>query len=327
MGGDEVKKLWIIMIIIIILLMTTCCFGITEAEVQEVVNNQGKEVVTGNLFIWFLCAIAFLKISQKIDSIMNTMGLNVGRTGSSLLGETMLVTRALMGGTKTLGKVISSGGMKFSGTSKLGSMAGGIGLVEKKFATSVANNLVSTSGESSMTGFGAKMYTSSLGETGGFASKVIGSIAHGKASENGVIKGSRAIEAFSSYIPQTQSSMNIANSSNISMDASSGDTINADEIFDNQPIYSGIEIGGGRITGYEELGDNSREFVMYSSEKYLKPEGEYQSITSNDGAVWYKQYAEPMIKKIPLSEENGRVNYSEKIEHRLPKSPGLIDRV
>lgn len=302
----------------------TYSFGVTEAEVQEIVNEQGAEAVTGNLFIWFLCAIAFLKVSQKIDNIMNTLGLNVGRTGGSFIGEAMIITRSLIGGGRAMGHAATNAGMKFSSVSKLGAMAGALGFIEKKFGTGVANDLVSS--ESNISGFGGKMYSSSLGEPGGFASKVIGSVAHGRASENGVIKGDRAIEAFSSYIPQAQHSMNIANSSSVNVEANSGDTINADEIFDKQPVYSDIEIGGGRITGYEDMGSGSKEFVMYSSEKYLKPEGEYQAITSNDGATWYKQYAEPTIKKIPTAEENGRVKYTEKIEHKLPRTPGIIDR-
>ena len=32
---------------------------LTEAQVEEAVAEQGKEAVTGNVFIWFLCAIAF----------------------------------------------------------------------------------------------------------------------------------------------------------------------------------------------------------------------------------------------------------------------------
>ena len=120
--------------------------------------------------------------------------------------------------------------------------------------------------------------------------------------------------------------MNIANSSSVNLDASSGETINADDLFDRQPVYTDIEIGGGRITGYEDVGDGSKEFVMYSAEKYLKPEGNFESITSNDGSMWYKQYAEPTIKKIPLAEENGRVTYTETIEHKLPKKPGIVDR-
>jgi len=307
-----------------LLLNITYCFGVTEAEVQEAVNAQGKDAVAGNLFIWFLCAIAFLKVSQKIDSVMSTLGLNVGKTGDSLIGEAMIITKSIISGGKAMGHVATNGGMKFSSVSKLGAMAGGLGFIEKKFGIGVANDLVSSN--SNISGFGGKMYTSSLGEPGGFANKVIGNVANGKISDNGVIKGDRAIEAFSSYIPTSQQNMNIANSNNISLDASSGDTINADEIFDSQPIYSDIEIGGGRITGYENLGDGSKEFVMYSSEKYLKPEGDFESVVSNDGTTWYKQYSEPTIKRVPTSEQNGKVNYTETIEHKLPKKPEIIDR-
>ena len=35
-------------------------FAITEAEVQAQVAAAGRETVTGNVFIWFLCAVAFL---------------------------------------------------------------------------------------------------------------------------------------------------------------------------------------------------------------------------------------------------------------------------
>ena len=58
---------------------------LTEAQVEEAVAEQGKEAVTGNVFIWFLCAIAFLKVSQKIDSFMASLGINVGNTGGNMM--------------------------------------------------------------------------------------------------------------------------------------------------------------------------------------------------------------------------------------------------
>ena len=44
-------------------------FAVTESDVEAV----GKETAAGNVFIWFLCAIAFLKISQKIDSFLSSL--------------------------------------------------------------------------------------------------------------------------------------------------------------------------------------------------------------------------------------------------------------
>lgn len=53
---------------VMFLLCTVPAFALTESEVQDQVNSAGRESVTGNVWVWFLCAIAFLKVSQKIDS-------------------------------------------------------------------------------------------------------------------------------------------------------------------------------------------------------------------------------------------------------------------
>ena len=52
-------------IVMMVSLTTVPAFALTESEVQDQVNAVGKEAVTGNIFVWFLCAIAFLKVSQK----------------------------------------------------------------------------------------------------------------------------------------------------------------------------------------------------------------------------------------------------------------------
>ena len=64
-------------------------FAISEADVQAQVDSVGRETVTGNVLIWFLCAIGFLKAAQKIDSFMASLGVNVGHTGGSMLAETV----------------------------------------------------------------------------------------------------------------------------------------------------------------------------------------------------------------------------------------------
>lgn len=55
-------------------------FAIDESEVEAAVNATSRETVTGNVLIWFLCAVAFLKVSQKIDSFMSSLGVNVMST-------------------------------------------------------------------------------------------------------------------------------------------------------------------------------------------------------------------------------------------------------
>ena len=75
--------------------------AISESDVQTQVDAVGKEAVSGNVFIWFLCAIGFLKVGQKIDSFLSSLGVNVGHTGGSMLAEAMIAARGI-GGIKNL---------------------------------------------------------------------------------------------------------------------------------------------------------------------------------------------------------------------------------
>ena len=65
--------------------------AISESDVQTQVDAVGKEAVSGNVFIWFLCAIGFLKVGQKIDSFLSSLGVNVGHTGGSMLAEAITI--------------------------------------------------------------------------------------------------------------------------------------------------------------------------------------------------------------------------------------------
>ena len=91
------KKILIITLTLLMVfsLCSVSVLAVTEGEVQSQVAAQGKEKVTGNIFVWFLCAIAFLKVSQKIDSFMSSLGINVGHTGGSMLGELMIAFRGI----------------------------------------------------------------------------------------------------------------------------------------------------------------------------------------------------------------------------------------
>lgn len=101
-------------------LLCAPAFALTEAEVEAQVSASSKEAVTGNVLIWFLCAVAFLKVSQKIDSFMASMGVNVGRTGGSLMAEAMIAARGVSMIAKAGGHVMGgfgrSGGGSASGS-------------------------------------------------------------------------------------------------------------------------------------------------------------------------------------------------------------------
>lgn len=48
-------------------------FALEESDVEAAVSSSSREAVTGNVLVWFLCAVGFLKVSQKIDSFMASM--------------------------------------------------------------------------------------------------------------------------------------------------------------------------------------------------------------------------------------------------------------
>ena len=108
------------LILLLIIVLTVPAFAITEAEVEAQVSATSRETVTGNVLIWFLCAIGFLKVSQKIDSFMASLGVNVGHTGGSMLAEAMIATRGV---AKIAGAF--GGGVRHSGGGSLGGASPG----------------------------------------------------------------------------------------------------------------------------------------------------------------------------------------------------------
>ena len=95
----RLKKILFLALMVTALSCLFCqpAFAISEEEVQAQVDAVGKEAVSGNVLIWFMCAIGFLKVSQKIDSFMASLGVNVGHTGGSMLAEAMIAARGFSG--------------------------------------------------------------------------------------------------------------------------------------------------------------------------------------------------------------------------------------
>lgn len=177
-------------------------FAVSESDVQNAVASQGKETVSGNLFVWFLCAIAFLKVSTKIDSIMQAMGLGVGRAPGSLLAEAFMALRGLQAGIAVMtGKVPTPSGKPGNNTSPSPLSGGLAGAVSQKLETDTAQTMSGVRDGGFTSGLGASLYKSTLGQDGEFASRVIGSIATGQTA--GLIQGEAAEEAMQGYFAGT----------------------------------------------------------------------------------------------------------------------------
>lgn len=118
-------------------------FAISDADVQAQVDSVGRETVTGNVLIWFLCAIGFLKAAQKIDSFMASLGVNVGHTGGSMLAEALIAARGVGTVAGAMGHSLGSGGGHRGGGGGAAASAGGffkgglVGMAKRK-ATSEA---------------------------------------------------------------------------------------------------------------------------------------------------------------------------------------------
>lgn len=281
-------------------------FAVTEAEVQQQVNAIGKEGVTGNVFIWFLCAIGFLKVSQKIDSFMSSLGINVGHTGGSMLAEAMIAAKGIAsvksfggghGGGSRSGS--SSGGVAGSGTLK-GGLAG---VVSRSFHHGAVKNATDSGGG----GLGGKAFASSMSKGGGFANRVIGTVATGNISTTGSMTGEKASAALSSYLGYTA----------LGEDA------------EDVPAFSNVEIGGGRIMATETSTEYPEgiSIGMYHADQYMAPSGDYSTVTAADGTIWYKQYAADVVERKPYKAPDGNIAYNESIVKKLPDPPKRKDKI
>ena len=172
---------------------------LTEADVEAAVASQGKEAVTGNVFVWFLCAIAFLKVSQKIDSFLASLGINVGNTGGNMMAELLIAGRSLTGSMRSHGgggyhKASSPGSAAVAGSFLSGGLGRGSGKTGTKRSGQFRNRLYRT-----------QQYRKHAlpvipEQRRRLCNQVISNIAQGNYGQVGSIKGADAQKAFTSYM-------------------------------------------------------------------------------------------------------------------------------
>ncbi len=324
-------------------MITVSAFALDESEVETAVAASSAQEVTGHIFIWFLVAIAFLRISQKIDSFLSSLGLNVGRGGGSMLGELLIAGRAIGMAAKSTGSVISSvfsrgGGQSATAGRAAGdsSFAGGvIGMANKtasKAATGSSSGIRSTIGNA--------VFASSVKNNGTLAAGIVSTVARGNVTTLGTISGPRAAQALSNYLgygtDPAESAIDgvsgmyhdtAATSDGVAA-ACAASNYSKGSVPSEPPTFRDVDIGGGRITGYETApGGVERQFAMYSTSQYVEPTGAYETVETVDGESWYRQYAEPTVQKMPVEGENGQIRYEERIVQQLPEIPQRKDGV
>ena len=296
------KKIYILTLTATLFLsQSMTVLAVTESDVEAV----GRETASGNVFIWFLCAIAFLKISQKIDSFLSSLGINVGHTGGNMMAELMVAARGLTtvrnvaGSSSFRGGSFRVGGGSNSMNQSSFLSSGLAGAVGRQFTQSAMQAMTGHAGNP----ISRRAFESSVKKGGDFANGVTAAVAKGNISYTGSMTGTQAAQALTSYLGQTG--------------------------IPDAPSYSGVEIGGGRIMGTETSIDypNGTAFGMYSTEQYMAPEGNYETVTTADNATWYKQYATDTVERTPYMTGEGKIAYHENIVQKLPDMPRRKDRV
>lgn len=100
--------------------------GVTWDEINEMAQNSPNSLTPiQGLMLWMFAILAFLKLAQKMDTLLQSLGLNVTQTGGRAVGDLLMAGIAL----KNVGAAISKGMSAFghgnnSGGSPTSSSAG-----------------------------------------------------------------------------------------------------------------------------------------------------------------------------------------------------------
>ena len=341
-------------------------FALEESDVEAAVSSSSREAVTGNVLVWFLCAVGFLKVSQKIDSFMASIGVNVGHTGGSMLGEAMVAFKGVSLAAGMAGKVVgnfadrasSRAGAAASGSS--GFLQGGLaGVVSRKITNDAVRTATQTTQKASSSTMSAAHQAT---ERTVNAERQAASVVHqakqtrsesaSQKSQTGVthqqVASSTRTASVSSLHRESQHSVGLGGriftnsmleggrfANDVIGMVAAGDLHSTGSItgeFASQALssYMGITAqGDGRITGTEYSPEHPEgiSFGMYHTGQYAAPDGEHQKVFSADGVQWYKQYAVDTVIKKPFTAPDGEIDYHKEIVKKMPDPPKRKDRM
>ncbi len=241
-----------------------------HSSVGQYIGNGGALLNGhGSIFLWFFCALAFLKVAQKFDGYLSSLGMSVAQTGSSMGLELLMAARVMGGGARNVRSAGSIFGGRSAGTSTASSATdfvsgltsqfkgnsyvrdavvdggvrmgagGGIGFVGRAFGGMAARNGASLTGES------------------------ISSVASRSPDISGSIAGEIADRSLANYMPQL-----------------------------SRYQLRDTKIGGGHISTSAVSEDGSTASVeMFDASRYEKPEEPYTKVMASDGSQWYQMAA------------------------------------
>lgn len=291
---------------------------------QFIANGGALTNGKGSIFLWLFCTLALLKIAQRCDSYLSSLGLSVAQTGSSMGMEMLMAARVLTGTSKggtsastAFGDAGKSSSAAAGGTAGAASGAGGIlsGFVSRYKPNSFVRDAVVNGGSR----MGAGGSVGFVGRTfGGMAARggatltadSVSSVAGRPSKVSGTIAGDIADRSLSNYMPHLSATMTSGTdrpSDNIPQNTTehyfAGDlSNNGPHIIGSPPDgpnhspndldgfqFSNTEITGGHISTIATGPDGRRASVdLYSADQYERPDSPYTVVNAADGSQWYQ---------------------------------------
>lgn len=271
MGGsketNQVFKSWCRMVgsQLLLLVMNVWFLRAFSSSVGQYIGNGGAvSTGHGSIFLWFFCALAFLKTAQRFDSYLASIGLNVAQTGSSMGMEMLMAARVLTGFAGSA----SSAGSVFRNTSAAGTATATV------FAAGFANRFKPNSYvRDAVVEGGSRM---GLGGSVGFVGRAFGGI----AARNGATLTGDSISSVATRPDSVSGSIggDIANRSLGNYMPQLG-----------RHTLSNTQITGGHIsTTATDAAGKTSNVELFNAAQFEAPTAPHSLVNAADGSSWYQ---------------------------------------
>lgn len=232
----------------------------------------------GNILIWSFCALAWLKIGQRIDTYLASLGMNAAQTGSSMAGEMMMAYKAIEGTLRGRGGTdgfAGRAGSVFTNPSGGGGGAGG-------GAATMAGAFANFASRRGAANYAADANAINGAKTAPFSA--MGWVARQAAGAQTAISQSGLSGAAISRVANNPSDPRVLGTEAVNRGLANGN------YFSNLAgrSLSGTQVSSGRISTTATNADGSKANLdYYNSGMYDQPEGS-SVVTAADGSSWYQ---------------------------------------
>ena len=250
---------------------------------QYIANGGALTSGQGSIFLWFFCALAFLKTAQRFDSYLASLGLNVAQTGSSMgMGGSVGFVGRAFGGMAARNGAVLTGDSIASVASRPENVSG-----------SIAGDIADRSLANYMPQLGG--YTLSDTQITGGHISTSATDAAGNASSVELLNAAQYDK------PDVPHSVVTASDGSTWYQMASGEgsgafydaptfTGSADEASAVASAFPGIDGGTMLRTvddGVMEATSDSGSSLWYNSAYYDEPDAPHEVVTAANGVDWY----------------------------------------